>query len=105
MARALLRFSEPDAVYLGSGLSFSPLGAEMRRLQISRPIGFFLHTPWADRRTMAAVPHHADLVQAMLAYDLHRLSDRRGPSELSKIICSTSLASPSMTAPSHRLAA
>jgi len=70
MARALLRFSEPDAVYWVQDYHFLTLGAEMRRLQISRPIGFFLHTPWADRRTMAAVPHHADLVQAMLAYDL-----------------------------------
>ena len=70
MARALLRFSEPDAVYWVQDYHFLTLGAEMRRLQISRPIGFFLHTPWADRRTMAAVPHHAELVQAMLAYDL-----------------------------------
>jgi trehalose 6-phosphate synthase len=70
MARALLRFSEPDALYWVQDYHFLTLGAEMRRLQVSRPIGFFLHTPWADRRTIAAVPHHADLVQAMLAYDL-----------------------------------
>jgi trehalose 6-phosphate synthase len=70
MARALLRFSEPDALYWVQDYHFLTLGAEMRRLQISRPIGFFLHTPWADRRTMAAVPHHADLAGAMLAYDL-----------------------------------
>ena len=56
MARALLRFSEPDAVYWIQDYHFLTLGAEMLRLQISRPIGFFLHTPWADRRTMAAVP-------------------------------------------------
>ena len=49
---------------------FLALGEEMRRLKIGRPIGFFLHTPWSDRRTMAAVPHHADLVRAMLSYDL-----------------------------------
>jgi trehalose 6-phosphate synthase len=70
MARALLRFSGPDAVFWAQDYHFLPLGAEMRRLQIGRPIGFFLHTPWADRRTMAAVPRHAELVQAMLAYDL-----------------------------------
>ena len=39
-------------------------------LQIGAPIGFFLHTPWADRRTMVAVPRHAELVHAMLSYDL-----------------------------------
>src|SRR5271156_1413216 len=70
MARALLRFTGPDAVFWVQDYHFLPLGAEMRRLQIGRPIGFFLHTPWADRRTMAAVPRHAELVHAMLSYDL-----------------------------------
>ena len=49
---------------------FLTLGAELRRLDVGRPIGFFLHTPWAERSTIAAVPHHSDLVSAMLAYDL-----------------------------------
>lgn len=70
MARALLRFTGPDAVFWVHDYHFLPLGAEMRRLTIGRPIGFFLHTPWADRRAMAAVPHHAELVEAMLSYDL-----------------------------------
>jgi len=70
MACALLRFSGPTAVFWIQDYHFLALGAEMRRLKIGRPIGFFLHTPWSDRRTMAAVPHHADLVRAMLSYDL-----------------------------------
>src|SRR5580658_8675389 len=70
MARALLRFNTPEAVFWIQDYHFLSLGADMRRLGIERPLGFFLHTPWADRRTMTAVPHHAELVQAMLAYDL-----------------------------------
>jgi trehalose 6-phosphate synthase len=70
MARALLRFTGPDAVFWIQDYHFLTLGAEMRRLQIGRPIGFFLHTPWAGRRSMVAVPNHADLVNAMLSYDL-----------------------------------
>ena len=70
MARALLRFSEPDAIYWVHDYHFLTLGAELRQLEIDRPIGFFLHTPWAARATMLAMPHHRDLVQAMLAYDL-----------------------------------
>ncbi len=70
MARALLRFTGPEAIFWIQDYHFLTLGAEMRRLQISRPIGFFLHTPWSDRRTLAAVPNHSDLVAAMLAYDL-----------------------------------
>jgi trehalose 6-phosphate synthase len=70
MARELLRFNKPDAVFWIQDYHFLALGAELRRLGVSRPIGFFLHTPWADRRTMVAVPHNADLVREMLAYDL-----------------------------------
>jgi trehalose 6-phosphate synthase len=80
MARALLRFNGPEAVFWVQDYHFLALGAELRRLEVRRPIGFFLHTPWAERSTMAAVPHHADLVSAMLAYDLIGFqtdSDRR----------------------------
>jgi trehalose 6-phosphate synthase len=70
MARALVRFNTPDAVFWIQDYHFLSLGADMRRLGIERPLGFFLHTPWADRRTMTAVPNHAELVGAMLAYDL-----------------------------------
>jgi trehalose 6-phosphate synthase len=70
MARGLLRFNDAQTVYWIQDYHFLTLGAELRQLKIERPIGFFLHTPWAERGTMLAVPHHADLVQAMLAYDL-----------------------------------
>jgi trehalose 6-phosphate synthase len=70
MARALLRFDKPDAVFWVQDYHFLTLGAELRRLGIDRPLGFFLHTPWADRHTMAAIPHHAEIVREMLAYDL-----------------------------------
>jgi trehalose 6-phosphate synthase len=70
MARALMRLDKPDSVFWIHDYHFLPLGAEMRRLGIERPLGFFLHTPWPDRRCMAAVPHHRDLVREMLAYDL-----------------------------------
>jgi trehalose 6-phosphate synthase len=70
MARALLRFDKPDSIFWIHDYHFLPLGDEMRRLGIERPIGFFLHTPWPDRHCMAAVPHHRDVVQQMLAYDL-----------------------------------
>jgi trehalose 6-phosphate synthase len=70
MARALLRFSAPESIFWVQDYHFLTLGAELRRLKFHQPIGFFLHTPWAERVTMAAVPHHSELVSAMLAYDL-----------------------------------
>ncbi|HEX8828932.1 MAG TPA: trehalose-6-phosphate synthase, partial [Xanthobacteraceae bacterium] len=69
MARALLRFNTPEAIFWIQDYHFLILGAELRRLGIERPLGFFLHTPWADRRTVTAVPHHGEIARAMLAYD------------------------------------
>ena len=80
MARALLRFNGPEAVFWIQDYHFLMLGEELRRLDVNRPLGFFLHTPWAARRTFAAVPHHAELAEAMLAYDLigfQTVEDRR----------------------------
>jgi trehalose 6-phosphate synthase len=70
MARALLRFNRADATFWIQDYHFLTLGTELRRLGIEQPIGFFLHTPWPPRAMMQSVPHHRDLVQAMLAYDL-----------------------------------
>jgi trehalose 6-phosphate synthase len=80
MARALLRFNGPEAVFWIQDYHFLMLGEELRRLDVNRPLGFFLHTPWAARHTFAAVPHHAELAEAMLAYDLigfQTVEDRR----------------------------
>jgi trehalose 6-phosphate synthase len=70
MARALLRFNRPDATYWIQDYHFLTLGAELRRLGVRPPLGFFLHTPWPSRSMMVCLPHHRELVQAMLAYDL-----------------------------------
>lgn len=70
MARALLRFRKPDSVFWIQDYHFLALGAEMRELGVTQPIGFFLHTPWPARAVTGAVPHHRELIEAMLAYDL-----------------------------------
>src|SRR5712691_3662670 len=70
MARALLRFKKPDTVFWVQDYHFLALGAELRGLGVTQPTGFFLHTPWPARAIMEGVPHHRELVEAMLAYDL-----------------------------------
>ena len=70
MARALLRFRKPDTVFWIQDYHFLALGAELRDLGVTQPIGFFLHTPWPARAVMGGVPHHRELVEAMLAFDL-----------------------------------
>jgi trehalose 6-phosphate synthase len=70
MARALIRFCAPDALFWIHDYHLLTLGLELRRLGVEQPIGFFLHTPWPERTTISAIPHHRELVQAMLACSL-----------------------------------
>jgi trehalose 6-phosphate synthase len=70
MARALLRFRKPDTAFWIQDYHFLALGAELRDLGVTQPLGFFLHTPWPTRAIMGGVPHHRELIEAMLAYDL-----------------------------------
>jgi len=70
MARALLRFKKPDTFFWVQDYHFLALGGELRELGVTEPIGFFLHTPWPARDVIEGVPHHRELVEAMLAYDL-----------------------------------
>jgi trehalose 6-phosphate synthase len=70
MARALLRFAKPDAMFWIHDYHYMTLAADLRRLGIEQPVGFFLHTPFPARHTLVSLPHHRELIQAMLAYDL-----------------------------------
>jgi trehalose 6-phosphate synthase len=70
MARALLRFAKPDALFWIHDYHYLTLASELRRLGIEQPVGFFLHTPFPARHALVSLPHHRELVQAMLAYDL-----------------------------------
>jgi trehalose 6-phosphate synthase len=47
-----------------------PLGEELRRLGVRQPIGFFLHVPFPHFEVLRALPKFAEVVRALLAYDL-----------------------------------
>ncbi len=70
MARALLRFNKPDTAFWVQDYHLLALGAELRELGVTGPVGFFLHTPWPAHAIIEGVPHHRALIEAMLAYDL-----------------------------------
>src|SRR3978361_2149589 len=70
MARALMRFRRRDTAFWIQDYHFLALGAELRDLGVTNPLGFFLHTPWPTRAIMGGVPHHRELIEAMLAYNL-----------------------------------
>ncbi len=70
MARTLAGFAAPGASFWIHDYHFLPLGRELRRRGVGEKIGFFLHTPWPERRVMARLAELRELAEAMLAYDL-----------------------------------
>ncbi len=70
MARTLSGFAARGSTFWIHDYHFLPLGQELRRLGVGEKIGFFLHTPWPSRRTIAQLAQHRELAEAMLAYDL-----------------------------------
>jgi trehalose 6-phosphate synthase len=47
-----------------------PLAEELRRLDCTQPIGFFLHTPFPPAELLRTLPNHTELVKALCAFDL-----------------------------------
>ena len=70
LAVALRSLLQPDAKIWIHDYHFMTLAEELRRINIDCPVGFFLHTPFPPRGAFASMPHHRDLVRALLHYDL-----------------------------------
>ncbi|ETR78068.1 alpha,alpha-trehalose-phosphate synthase [Afipia sp. P52-10] len=70
VANALMRFKKSDTAFWVQDYHFLALGEELRRRGVMQPVGFFLHTPWPARSVVIGVPHHRELIEAMLAYDV-----------------------------------
>jgi trehalose 6-phosphate synthase len=75
--RIARRFAESVRPLIASGdaiwvhdYHLIPLGAALRRLGVSNPIGFFLHIPWPTRELLKTLPQHRALVDDLFAYDL-----------------------------------
>src|SRR5262249_45395105 len=47
-----------------------PLGEELRKLDRTLPLGFFLHTPFPAAELLRVLPNHQDLIKSLCAYDL-----------------------------------
>src|SRR5882724_8467039 len=69
-ARALAPLlSQHDLVWVHD-YHLIPLGEELRKLDQTQPIGFFLHTPFPAAELLRVLPDHQDLVKSLCAYDL-----------------------------------
>ncbi len=69
-AQTVLPLIGPDDVIWVQDYHLIPLAAELRRRGVKNRIGFFLHIPWPARRVIETLPHHRDLVRALLDFDL-----------------------------------
>lgn len=69
-ARSLAPMLMPQDLVWVHDYHLIPLGRELRRLDHSEPIGFFLHTPFPPAELLRVLPNHRDLVEALCAYDL-----------------------------------
>jgi trehalose 6-phosphate synthase len=47
-----------------------PLAGELRKLDRTEPMGFFLHTPFPAAELLRVLPNHQDLIKSLCAYDL-----------------------------------
>ncbi|WP_333829273.1 alpha,alpha-trehalose-phosphate synthase (UDP-forming) [Pararhodobacter sp.] len=69
-ARQLMPFLKPDDVIWVHDYHLIPLAACLRRLGCRQRIGFFLHIPFPPPDLLSASPHHGELVDALVDYDL-----------------------------------
>jgi trehalose 6-phosphate synthase len=60
----------PDDIVWVHDYHLMPLGAELRKLGVELPIGFFFHTPFPAAEVLRILPNHDKLMRAMCAYDL-----------------------------------
>jgi trehalose 6-phosphate synthase len=70
LAIALRRLMRTDARIWVHDYHFLTLAEELRHINVGCPVGFFLHTPFPPRTAFVSMPHHRELVRALLHYDL-----------------------------------
>lgn len=69
-ARTLMPLLKNDDMIWVHDYHLILLGEELRKQGVSRPMGFFLHTPFPAVEVFVALPQHEELVRALCAYDV-----------------------------------
>ena len=69
-AEKLVPLLEDDDLIWVHDYHLIPMGEELRRLGVERPMGFFLHTPFPAMEILTALPNHRELVRALCNYDV-----------------------------------
>jgi trehalose 6-phosphate synthase len=69
-ARKLVEHLRPSDRIWVHDYQLIPLGEQLRALGVKQRIGFFLHVPFPYFEVLRALPKFAEIVRALLAYDL-----------------------------------
>jgi trehalose 6-phosphate synthase len=69
-ARALAPMLSPDDLVWVHDYHLIPLGEQLRRMDATQPIGFFLHTPFPAAELLRVLPNHYDIARWLCSYDL-----------------------------------
>lgn len=69
-AEALASHIEPGDIIWVHDYHLIPLATALRHLGIRNRIGFYLHIPFPTPDALSAIPHHEDLLNDLLTYDL-----------------------------------
>jgi trehalose 6-phosphate synthase len=69
-ARVLAPMLSPHDLVWVHDYHLIPLGEELRKLDRTEPIGFFLHTPFPAAELLRVLPNHRELMRSLCAYDL-----------------------------------
>jgi trehalose 6-phosphate synthase len=66
---------------------FIPLGANLRMLGASNPLGFFLHIPFPTPEVLLAAPEHIWLVSSLCAYDVVGFQTHTDRQNFCRFVC------------------
>ena len=69
-AEKLLPLLKPDDLIWVHDYHLIPMGEELRKKDVTQPMGFFLHTPFPAMEIFTALPSHYALVRALCSYDV-----------------------------------
>jgi len=101
-ARRLVEHLRPSDRIWVHDYHLIPLGEELRTLGVKQRIGFFLHVPFPNFEVLRALPKFAEIVRALLAYDLvgfQTETDRAGFLDAVRLIYQAASAGRGISAP------
>jgi trehalose 6-phosphate synthase len=70
LARRLASLLKAEDIIWAHDYHLIPLAAELRRLQVHKPVGFFLHVPFPPYEVLRTRPGHEDLLRWLCTYNL-----------------------------------